>query len=95
MMKPKCKTEGPCQARNEKGECVCLMETSIPCTFQKENMRVTNGRIYPFIKPEGEMMDVPVETSSLTMGGLFEHYNEARKTVGELLEKRKGALLHE
>lgn len=95
MMKPKCKAEGQCGARDEKGLCVRLMETSIPCTFQKENMRVTNGHVYPYIKPEAEMMDVPVETSSLTMGELFERYNKVRKTVGESLEKRKGALLHE
>lgn len=95
MMKPKCKTEGPCQARNEEGLCVCLMETSNPCPFQKENMRVTNGRVYPYIKPEDKMMDIPDETSSLTMGELIEHYNEARKAVGELLRIRKGALPHE
>ena len=95
MTKPKCNVQGPCGARDKEGCCVCLKETSNPCSFQKENMRVTNGRIYPYIKHEDKMMDVPVETSSLTMGELFEHYNEARKIVGELLKKRKGALLHE
>lgn len=95
MTKPKCNVQGPCAARDKDGCCVCLKETSNPCSFQKENMRVTNGHVYPYINPEAEMMDVPVETSSLTMGELVERYNKVRKTVGESLEKRKGALLHE
>lgn len=87
MTKPKCNVQGPCAARDEEDRCVCLKETSNPCSFQKANMKVTNGHVYPYIKPATEFVDPPAEIRQMSENEFLEYYDSVRKQVGEQLKK--------